>query len=100
MAISIQCERCGRRLKTSDKNVGRNGQCPTCGKTLEIPASPIFEEELPPRRVAMEITEWLDPPEEPEPDPPDEDELPDDPLDAEDVCWVVPESDCVLPEAL
>lgn len=66
MVISVQCDHCGRRLKTADSNAGRKGQCPTCGEDLEIPASPIFEE-LPPPRTAMEITEWLDPPETPEP---------------------------------
>ncbi len=36
MSIAITCP-CGKRLQISEKYAGQQGQCPSCGKTLDIP---------------------------------------------------------------
>jgi hypothetical protein len=38
MPISIQCD-CGRKLKARDEFAGSRAECPTCGRTLQIPAA-------------------------------------------------------------
>jgi hypothetical protein len=38
MAILLSCA-CGRRLHIQDEFAGRQGQCPACGRTLDIPAA-------------------------------------------------------------
>ena len=38
MSISIQCS-CGRKLKARDEFAGTRAECPTCGKTIVIPAA-------------------------------------------------------------
>src|SRR5262249_42783992 len=37
MAIDLTCS-CGKRLQVSDEYAGRQGQCPACGRVLDIPA--------------------------------------------------------------
>jgi hypothetical protein len=66
MSISVQCE-CGRKLKARDEFAGKRADCPTCGKTLSIPASEsaaaTFGERLRSGEAEpMEIVEFLDPP--------------------------------------
>lgn len=56
MAIALKCS-CGRKLQVKDEFAGQEGQCPACGRTLQIPnvdkpvaASPTYqvvEEEIP-----------------------------------------------------
>ncbi len=38
MPISIRCD-CGRKLKARDEFAGSRAECPTCGRTLQIPAA-------------------------------------------------------------
>jgi DNA-directed RNA polymerase subunit RPC12/RpoP len=38
MAIEFPCSRCGRQLRTSEENVGREAKCPECGSLTVIPA--------------------------------------------------------------
>ncbi len=38
MSISIRCE-CGRKLQARDEFAGSRAECPTCGRTLTIPAA-------------------------------------------------------------
>src|SRR5262245_49323909 len=37
MLIELTCS-CGKRLQASDEFAGRQGQCPACGRPLQIPA--------------------------------------------------------------
>ena len=37
MAIDLTCS-CAKRLKVSDEYAGQQGQCPACGRVLDIPA--------------------------------------------------------------
>jgi hypothetical protein len=45
MSIVLSCE-CGRKLKISDAMAGQQGQCPACGRVLQIPES-VEEDDLP-----------------------------------------------------
>jgi DNA-directed RNA polymerase subunit RPC12/RpoP len=38
MAIEFPCSRCGRQLRTSEENIGREAKCPECGSLTVIPA--------------------------------------------------------------
>ncbi|MFO8007252.1 MAG: hypothetical protein R6V05_05885 [Candidatus Brocadiia bacterium] len=35
-SIVLVCPSCGRKLETSDRNIGRDGQCPSCETIFEI----------------------------------------------------------------
>jgi hypothetical protein len=43
MPIVVSCT-CGRRLRIGDEYAGREGQCPACGRTFDIPAAEPVEE--------------------------------------------------------
>jgi hypothetical protein len=36
MSIDLTCS-CGKRLQVADEYAGRQGRCPVCGRTFEIP---------------------------------------------------------------
>ncbi len=38
MAIDISCA-CGRRLRIAEEHAGRQGKCPACGRTFDLPAA-------------------------------------------------------------
>ncbi|WP_428303948.1 hypothetical protein [Lacipirellula sp.] len=80
MSIPIRCV-CGRHLLARDDFAGARAECPTCGRTLQIPADPSARSpnagpaspSSPPPAAAsaaapdieaIEITEFLDPPSE------------------------------------
>lgn len=74
MSIPIRCV-CGRHLLARDDFAGARAECPTCGRTLQIPANPEAKRPTPPPTSAaphsdvepLEITEFLDPPSPEEP---------------------------------
>jgi hypothetical protein len=39
MAIDVSCA-CGRRLRIAEEHAGRQGKCPSCGRTFDLPAAP------------------------------------------------------------
>ena len=75
MSIPIRCV-CGRHLLARDDFAGARAECPTCGRTLQIPAKPGVasaanpasppstpaSSAAPPEVEPLEITEFLDPP--------------------------------------
>ncbi len=68
MPIPVQCI-CGRKLQARDSFAGTRAECPSCGREIQIPgkseptsmASPSSTASAP-DELAMEITEFLDPP--------------------------------------
>jgi hypothetical protein len=39
MSILVRCQNCGKNLKTPAEFAGRLGECPFCGRTVEIPGA-------------------------------------------------------------
>jgi hypothetical protein len=81
MSISVQCE-CGRKLKARDEFAGTRAECPTCGRTLTIPAaatagpagaaqaSQATKGTAPVEADPVDIVDFLDPPTAAPPAPP------------------------------
>jgi hypothetical protein len=42
----FQCPHCAQRIKASSENVGANALCPTCGKSLAVPAPDLTEHRI------------------------------------------------------
>jgi hypothetical protein len=70
VAINLTCD-CGRKLQIKDEFAGKEGRCPACGRTLQIPfpeesgyASPLGVPAVPVASVREE-TESEPPPDEP-----------------------------------
>jgi hypothetical protein len=38
MAIDIECQSCGKKLRVKDELAGKKGKCPGCGAIIDIPA--------------------------------------------------------------
>jgi hypothetical protein len=54
MAISFQCQQCGKKLKAPDDAVGKSSRCPGCGAKVVCP-EPIYDAEVsehPPQKAA------------------------------------------------
>ena len=41
MAIRVQCNACGGKLDVGQKYAGRSVECPSCGASVRVPASPV-----------------------------------------------------------
>jgi hypothetical protein len=75
MPITVSCE-CGRSLKARDEYAGTRAECPTCGRTVQIPEAKTKAEPAPASveeeststkpasssEIPMEITDFFDPP--------------------------------------
>lgn len=46
MAISVDCQNCGKTLKAKDSAAGKTAKCPGCGEPIQIPAiSEVYDAE-------------------------------------------------------
>lgn len=73
MSISVKCS-CGQLLKARDDFAGRRGECPACGRAVQIPNAPTAEQVPPevaasasagrtaPGAMPQNIEHFLDPP--------------------------------------
>ncbi|MGH7201936.1 MAG: hypothetical protein ACREJB_15120, partial [Planctomycetaceae bacterium] len=91
MAIVVDCEQCGRRLRARDEFAGRRAECPSCGHVQRIP-EPASARRAPQPAVAqiaeqrrraqhseapaVEITDFFDPPARTPPPPKSEPKTP------------------------
>lgn len=63
MSIVVTCQ-CGRKLQIGDQYAGKQGQCPGCKRTLEIPyidELPVVAEPEPYRPLSTAVTEEVEP---------------------------------------
>ena len=57
MPILVTC-RCGKRLRTKDKNAGRRTTCPTCGRPVEFPGGACADRPEWPKPPPPPPAEW------------------------------------------
>jgi hypothetical protein len=55
MPIVVSCE-CGRRLQVREEFAGRRGQCPSCGRTFDLPSATPDPDGAIPTRVSTDLT--------------------------------------------